>query len=166
MNESVPSRFSDNNGIKSIMNVPKDYEEFFVLLKKEKVKFLIVGAYALAYHGYPRFTGDIDIFISNEPPNARRALSAIEKFGFQGIGITVEDLLKPDSILQLGNPPLRIDIITDIDGVSFTSAWKNRVRGIFGKQNVWYISKKDLVKNKKATGRTQDKFDLEMLKRK
>ena len=146
------------------MNIPKDYEEFFALLNKEKVRYLIVGAYAMAYHAQPRFTGDIDIFIEVDKTNAKRLLNAVEKFGFKNSGLTSVDFLKPDQIVQLGYPPLRIDILTSIDGVSFGIAWERRVRAKFGKQKVWYISKRDLIRNKKAAGRTRDLLDLELIK--
>ncbi len=145
------------------MNVPKDYKELFELLNSEKVKYLIVGAYALAFHGQPRYTGDIDIFIDAKKRNALKLINVIKRFGFDQIGITEQDFLKPDRIVQLGYPPLRIDIMTSIDGVSFERAWRHRIRGEFGKQNVWYISKKDLILNKRSTGRAQDKLDLSMI---
>ena len=145
------------------MNVPKDYEDFFVLLNERKVKFLIIGAYALAYHGCPRYTGDIDIFVSADPNTAGKVLAAIESFGFKGVGITKKDFQKPDTIIQLGYPPLRIDLVMEIDGVSFNTAWKNREKGFFGKQKVFYISKKDFIRNKKASNRAKDKLDIELL---
>lgn len=145
------------------MNVPRDYEEFFALLNAQKVKYLIIGAYALAYHGCPRYTGDIDIFISTKPNNVIKILTTIESFGFKDIGITEKDFRKSDNIIQLGYPPLRIDLVMKIDGVSFETAWKNRVEGFFGKQKVFYISKKDFIKNKKVTGRAKDKLDIELL---
>ena len=145
------------------MNVPKDYEEFFELLNRQKIKYLIVGAYAVAFHAHPRFTGDIDIFIVANRTNAGRLLKVLRQFGFKDLGITIEDFLKTDRIIQLGYPPLRIDILTSIDGVSFNTAWANRVRGNFGKQKIWYISKKDLIRNKRATGRARDLLDLELL---
>jgi len=145
------------------MNVPKDYEEFFELLNLHKARYLIVGAHAVAFHGQPRFTGDIDIFVACDRKNADRLLEVVERFGFKNVGINKDDFLKPDLILQLGYPPFRIDILTNINGVIFKSAWKNRVKGTFGKHKVWYISKSDLIRNKRAVGRTQDSFDLELL---
>ncbi|MBI4811561.1 MAG: hypothetical protein HY800_09035 [Ignavibacteriales bacterium] len=138
-------------------------EDFFALLNEQKVKFLIIGAYALAYHGCPRYTGDIDIFISADPNNAAKIVTAIELFGFKNVGITQNDFQKPDIIIQLGYPPLRIDLVTEINGISFTTAWKNREKGFFGRQKVFYISKKDFIRNKKATGRVKDRLDVELL---
>ena len=148
------------------MNTQKDYEEFFALLNNEKVKYLIVGAYAIAYHAQPRFTGDIDIFVEVNTKNAVRLTAAVKKFGFANVGLASTDFLKPNHIIQLGYPPLRIDLLTNIDGVTFHTAWGNRVRGKFGKQPVWYISKKDLIRNKKASGRIRDLLDLELIRSK
>ena len=148
------------------MDAPKDYEEFFVLLNKEKIKYLIVGAYAVAYHAQPRFTGDIDIFVEAGRTNAERLLKVVQKFGFGETGLTAADFLKPHQIIQLGYPPLRIDLLTSIDGVSFGTAWKRRVKGKFGRPGVWYISKRDLIRNKRATGRTRDLLDLQLMRMK
>ena len=145
------------------MSVPKDYEEFFALLNREKARYLVVGAYALAFHGRPRFTGDIDVFVAISETNAERLLKALEGFGYADMGIRIEDFLHKDRSTQLGFPPLRIDILTSIDGLQFQDAWSLRARGGFGKQRVWYISKGDLIRNKRAAGRPQDALDLELL---
>ncbi|HEV8537304.1 MAG TPA: nucleotidyl transferase AbiEii/AbiGii toxin family protein [Bacteroidota bacterium] len=142
-----------------------DFEEFFELLNRHKARFLIIGGYALAFHGRPRYTDDIDILIDSTPTNAGRALKAVEAFGFKNIGITKEDFLKPNFIIQLGYPPLRIDILTGIVGVTFDRAWKGRLAGKFGKQQVWYISRDDLISNKLASGRSQDITDVKSLRR-
>ena len=145
------------------MNVPKDYEDFFALLNKNKALYVIVGAYALAYHGAPRFTGDLDIFIPRTEENIQKVLKTLDDYGFRELKIGVQDLIKPDLIIQLGYEPLRIDLITSIDGVSFEEAWDNRIEDKFGNETVYYISKEDLIKNKKATGRPKDLNDLELL---
>ena len=147
------------------MNVPKDYKEFIELLNQAKVKYVIVGGYALAFHNMPRFTGDIDFFIEISADNASRIVETIDKFGFKNIGITQNDFLLKDNIIQLGYPPLRIDIITTLDGVSFKQVWKNKIKGFFGNQEIHVISKPDLIKNKTASGRKQDLLDLELLKK-
>ena len=145
------------------MKALKDYEELFELLNRAKVKYLVVGAYAVGFYAQPRFTGDIDIFVECSKRNATRLLTAIEKFGFKNVGIEKTDFETPGKIVQLGYPPFRIDLITEIDGVSFRSAWKNRIKDAFGKHEVYYISKEDLIRNKRTTARARDLFDLELL---
>jgi c-di-GMP-related signal transduction protein len=145
------------------MNGLEDYEELFVLLNREKVKYLIVGAYAVGYHAQPRATGDIDIFVESSKRNASRLLTVIEKFGYKNVGIRTTDFETPGIIVQLGYPPFRVDFITEMDGVEFRNAWKHRVRAKFGHQQGYYISKRDLIKNKQASGRARDAFDLELL---
>lgn len=144
------------------MRVEKDFEEFIKLLNKNDVNFLIVGAFAVSYHARPRFTGDIDFFIGSSSQNIKNLLQAIEQFGFGSLDISEKDFGK-DSILQLGYEPNRIDLLTDISGVQFGPAWENRVKGYYGNQISYYISLEDLIANKKASNRTKDKSDLELL---
>ena len=141
-----------------------DYDDLFELLNSARVKFLVVGAYAVAFHAVPRNTGDIDLFISSDEANAKRVLGVIREFGFGGLGVTLEDLTKPDVIIQLGYPPLRVDFLTGISGVKFDDAWKSRMRGRIGDSRVWFISKPDLVMNKRQSGRPKDKLDLKLLR--
>ncbi len=148
------------------MNVPKDYKEFFELLHEEKVKYLIVGAYAVSFHSDPRYTGDIDILIEKSPTNAKKVFNVVCKFGFANVGIEEEDFLKDDMIIQLGFAPLRIDIITGVDNVVFQDAWKRRVSASYGNLSVWYISKNDLLLSKKSSTRKRDILDVEMLTKK
>ena len=145
------------------MNVQKDYEELFELLNQEKVKYLIVGAHAVAFHAQPRFTGDIDIFVEASSQNAKRILKVFEQFGFGNVGVSQKDFEKPKQVVQLGKPPVRIDFITEIEGINFHTAWRNHSEGRYGKEIVYYISKDDLIKNKVLLGRKQDLFDLELL---
>ncbi len=145
------------------MIISRDFEDLFELLNSEKVRYLVVGGDALAFHGAPRYTGDIDIFVGRTPRNAARVLKVIEKFGFAGVSLEVQDFVMPDRILQLGYPPWRIDILTGLTGIHFDKAWKSRVRGRYGKAAVWYISKSDLIRNKRSTGRTKDLADIEAL---
>jgi hypothetical protein len=147
------------------MNDQKDFEEFFALLTRERVKFLLVGGYALAYHGHPRYTGVVDIFVEASITNARRLMNTVEKFGFKNTGIAQEDFLQKDKIIQLGYPPNRIDIIASIDGIEFKDGWKNRIKDKFGSQSVFVISRKDLIKNKRTSGRPRDLLDLELLEK-
>lgn len=145
------------------METSRDFEEFFELLNLSKVRYLIVGGYAFAVHAKPRFTGDIDIFLDPKKVNAEKVLKVLKQFGFGEVGIGIDDLTAANQIIQLGYPPLRIDLLTSISGVSFLQAWKNRVVGKYGGQSVFFIGKSDLIKNKKASGRKKDLLDLEDL---
>lgn len=104
------------------MEVQQDFKELLVLLNAHKVEYMIVDGYALAFHGVPRFTGDIDIFVKPDPQNAERIIEALEIFGFGSVGLTPEDFKNPDKVVQLGVPPVRIDIVTSITGVSWDAA--------------------------------------------
>jgi hypothetical protein len=145
------------------MEVQTDFKELLELFNAHKVQYLIVGGYALAYYGVPRYTGDIDIFVKSEAQNASYILKALDDFGFGSAGLKKEDFIKTENIIQLGYPPVRIDIITSISGVSFDDAYKKREKGTYGNIPVYYISLDDFVKNKKASGRKKDLADLEML---
>ncbi len=147
----------------SRIDIPRDFEEFFALLNKNEVRYLVIGGYAFAIHAHPRFTDDIDVFIATTKTNAKKLMKALDEFGFGNVGLTVEDLLRPDYVIQLGYPPLRIDLLTSISRVSFSEAWKRRVHVRFGKQRVWFISKRDLIESKKGTGRKKDRRDLDEL---
>jgi len=148
-----------------MMKAEKDFEEFIRLLNYHKVKYLIVGAYALIYYTFPRNTGDIDFFIDNSELNAKRLVKVLKDFGFEGIGLVKEDFTKPDSVIQLGFPPVRIDILTSISGINFDEAYKNRIKAKLGNEKVYFISRTDLIKNKKAAGRTKDLLDIEQLEK-
>jgi len=146
-----------------MMKAEKDFEEFIRLLNYHEVKYLVVGAFALIYYTYPRNTGDIDFFVECSELNAERLVKVLKDFGFEGLGLVKEDFTKPDSVIQLGFPPVRIDILTSISGINFDEAYKNRIKAKLGNEKVFFISKNDLIKNKAATGRTKDLFDLEQL---
>ena len=145
------------------MNLPKDLKEFVELLNGHDVRFLIVGAFAVAYHGYPRYTSDIDIFVDKSAENAELLLKAIREFGFGDIGLSKEDLMQKDQVIQLGVAPNRIDMMTSISGVNFEEAWSSREFGELGELKVPFISREMLKRNKQATGRSQDLVDLEHL---
>ena len=147
------------------MKTEKDYEEFLSLLNKNSVKYVIVGAFALALYSKPRYTKDLDILIEPEEENVKKLINALHEFGFEEINIKKEDLSRKNQILQLGYEPLRIDIITSIAGCSFEEVWNNKVREKYGKTIVNFIGKKELIKNKKAIGRKQDMADLELLEK-
>lgn len=147
------------------MKIEEDFKEFIGLLNKNKVLYLIVGGFAFSFYAEPRFTKDIDIFIERSSENAKKIIKTLEDFGFKDVGINKNDFLQADQIIQLGNAPLRIDIVTSIDGVNFDSAWNNRVKGKYGDITAFFISKTDLIENKRATGRTQDLADIEKLEK-
>jgi hypothetical protein len=145
------------------MTVAKDFEEFFASCNKHEVEYLIVGGYAFALHAHPRYTGDLDIFVQASKENARRIIRALEEFGFTSPSLAWQDLTAPGRVIQIGYPPLRIDLLTAIDGIEFKEAWPKRVESTYGQQKVHVISKEDLVTNKRASGRKQDLLDLEDL---
>jgi hypothetical protein len=148
------------------MKVEKDFKEFIELLNKNDVRYLVVGGYAVAYHSIPRFTKDIDFFIEPTKDNSKNVLATCAQFGFGNIGLKEEFFQELGQIIQLGYSPLRIDIITTIAGVTFEDAWKNRVKGFYGDVPCNFISKEDLIINKKSTARKQDLADLETLTKK
>src|SRR5215213_11798447 len=144
-------------------NLEDDLREFVELLNALKVRYIVVGAFALAYHGYPRYTADIDLFIERSSENAQAILNAIQQFGFGDVGLSSEDFLKEDQVIQLGVAPNRIDLLTFLSGVEFQDAWATRVQGELAGLSVPIISRELLKKNKAATGRSQDIADLEHL---
>ena len=163
----MPSRNSGfntgNSRLAGDMTVAKDFEEFFASFNKAGVKYLIVGGYAFALHAHPRYTGDMDVFIDASEENARRIMQALLEFGFVVSSLSWKDFVTPGRVVQLGQPPLRIDIMTTIDGVEFEDAWARRAVAPYGNQQVSFLSKTDLIANKRASGRKQDLLDLESL---
>lgn len=145
------------------MDLERDLREFIELSNALNVRYMVVGAFAVAYHGYPRFTADIDLFIERSPENAERLVQVIEKFGFGDLGLSVDDFLQDDQIIQLGISPNRIDLLTFLSGVSFEEAWATREHGEINGLEVPFISKEMLKRNKAASGRMQDLADLEQL---
>jgi len=145
------------------MEISRDFEEFFALLNRHDVHYLIVGGYAFAIHARPRFTNDIDIFFDAEKSNATRLLRVLGEFGFGNTGITLDDLMKSDYVIQLGYPPFRIDLLTSISNVTFAQAWNRKVSGKYGKETVYFIGKEDFIASKKGAGRKRDLEDLEDL---
>lgn len=145
------------------MRVSKDYEEFLRLLNKNKVRYFIVGAYAVAFHARPRYTKDLDLWIEPTPKNAERLLRTLKEFGFGSLRVSEKDLASPGKIIQLGYAPLRIDLLTSVDGLVFGRSWRNRKIGVYGRQRVIFIGKNDLIRNKEASGRDEDKIDLKIL---
>lgn len=145
------------------MKLHPGWREFIELLNSHGVDYLIVGAYARAFHGVPRSTGDIDFFIRSSPANAGRLEKVIEAFGFGTLGIRAEDFQTPDRIIQLGLEPYRIDLVTSISGVTFEEAWQDRVNAQLDGLPVAFLSLRALRKNKAAAGRPKDLADLDAL---
>ena len=145
------------------MQESKDFKEFIELLNRHKVHYLIVGGYALSYHSRPKFTQDIDFWIGTDNENANRILTVLADFGFAELDIAIEDLTSANRIIQLGKEPLRIDLLTSIDGLHFIEAYKKRVRVDYLGVPAFILSLEDLIKNKKASGRKKDLQDLEWI---
>jgi hypothetical protein len=147
------------------MELSQDFKEFIEALNANDVRYLLVGGYAVVLHGHPRLTKDIDFWIPPERENARRALHAIEQFGLASVGTTLEDLTTPGMIVQFGVPPLRIDLITELEGIDFETCYKKRVKTEISGISVNLIDIESLKKNKRATGRHQDLADAENLEK-
>ena len=145
------------------MELDKDFNEFVELFIAHDVQFLIIGGYALAAHGFPRATGDLDAWVWASDTNAAKIITALDEFGFADVVITVSDLSREDTVVQLGYPPYRIDILTSIDGLEFTEAWASRVMVRINNMDVPFISRNDLITNKTAVGRPQDIADVHRL---
>lgn len=145
------------------MNIQQDFEELLKLLEKHKVAYMVVGGYAVAFHGYPRFTKDIDIFYKNDDENIRTLKSALIEFGFNPEDLPDDVFKTPGNIITFGVEPVRVDILNEIDGIGFDDAWHNHVQGKYGNTDVNFIGKNELIKNKTSTKRLQDKADAQNL---
>jgi hypothetical protein len=145
------------------MEAQQDFKDLLALFNAHKVDYIIVGAHALAYHGAPRYTGDMDVLVRPDLENARRILDVLEEFGFGSLGLRIEDFTSPDKVVQLGVAPVRIDIVTSITGVSWEEAAAGRVTGTYGGLEVYYLGKKQFILNKRAIGRKKDLADLEAI---
>lgn len=146
------------------MFINKDYKEFIELLNKHKVEYLIIGAYAVAFHSIPRFTGDIDFLINVNEKNAEKMVNVINDFGFSSLKLTKSDFLEPFQIIQLGHSPIRIDIITGIKGLNFNKLFKNKIVSHYDDIPAYYISCDDLIETKKVANRDKDKLDIKNLR--
>ena len=145
------------------MNLNPDFHEFVKSFVAHNVRFLIIGGYAVAAHGHPRYTKDLDVWVWADPENSDRILAALDAFGFGNVGLTAEDFEAPHSVIQLGNEPLRIDILTTATGHDFTDAYENRMLVSIGDVQVPFVSLGDLRVNKLSTGRLQDLADVDAL---
>ena len=145
------------------MKMEQDVREFIELLNARDVRYLVVGAYALAYHGRPRYTGDIDFFVQSSEHNSQLVAQIVEEFGFASLGIVAADLTSSDQVIQLGVEPNRIDLMTSISAVSFEEAWETREYGELDGLRLPFISRELLKRNKAAVGRKQDLADIDYL---
>ena len=147
----------------SIMEVQQDFKKLLEFLNAREVKYIIVGGYALAFHGAPRFTGDLDVFVKPDSDNAQRIIAVLDDFGFGDLDLTAADFEAGDTVVQLGVAPVRIDIITSLSGVDWDQAYSGRVAGKYGDVPVSYLGREQFIANKRATGRKKDLADIEAL---
>jgi predicted nucleotidyltransferase len=147
------------------MEISKDFREFIELLNEYGVKYLVIGGYAVNFHGYPRYTRDIDFWIWMTKSNIDKLLRCLQEFGFGDLNLKMEDFMSPENIIQLGYEPNRIDLLVDVDGVSFEECYERRKADIMGGIKVDILSRQDLVTAKTTAGRLQDLADAEQLKK-
>ena len=145
------------------MEIQPDFKDLLALFNAHKVDYIIVGAYALAFHGAPRYTGDMDIYVKPDRKNARRILAALGEFGFGAVGLSPRDFEEPDKVIQLGVPPVRVDLVTSITGITWDEAFLGKVEGKYGNVPVHFIGRDHFIVNKRALGRKKDLADLEAL---
>jgi hypothetical protein len=145
------------------MDLHEDWKEFCALLNANKVDYLVVGAFALAFHGLPRLTADVDLWVRPTRENAERLVAALREFGFPLAAAQVEEFAQPNKIWQIGAPPYRIDVLTSISGVEFEDAWISRMPGELGGVPVAFISRDHFIKNKRSAARTKDVQDADRL---
>ena len=146
------------------MNLTKDLKEFVALLNVANVKYLLVGGHAVAFHGHPRYTGDVDFYVEPSLENGVKIAQVFIDFGFGDLGFQAKDFTELGTVIQLGRPPYRIDILPSLDGIEFSEAWGSKIETIFEGEPIHIISKEMLVKNKIATARPQDLADVDKLK--
>lgn len=145
------------------MELPEDWSAFIDLLLAHEVRFLIVGAHALAALGRPRATQDIDFWVEPSRSNAERLCAALAEFGFPALADAVDEFTTPGRMATLGRPPFRIDVMTSIEGVDFEQAWTNRIEARFGQQRVGFLGRTEMIENKRACGRPKDLADIALL---
>jgi hypothetical protein len=141
----------------------RDFRDLFSTFAAFEVRFLVVGGYAVAFHAEPRYTKDLDVWIDPEPGNARRAWKALAAFGAPMADLREGDLSDPGMVFQMGLPPNRIDILTSIEGLAFPEAWSRRALSKYADVEIAYLSRADLIVNKRAVGRPQDDLDVQRL---
>lgn len=145
------------------MDLPPDWSEFIAGLNRQGVRYLIVGAHALAANGRPRATQDLDVLVEPTPANAERLGRALRDFGFDALAREADKFAAPNRMATLGRPPLRIDLLTSIAGVGFEEAFRGRISGRFGEHEVSFLGRAELIRNKRAAGRPKDLLDIALL---
>ena len=161
---SRPSRRSGGASTpNSMLTLPRDFSEFVASLNAHSVRYLVVGGHAVGFHGHPRFTGDFDVWVERSDDNAARVIAALADFGFGGIVLTAADFVAPGQVVQLGYPPLRVDLLTDLEGVRFADCYPHRRMADADGVAVPFIGIDGLRQNKRAVGRPQDLSDLDHL---
>jgi hypothetical protein len=145
------------------LDVQPDFRDLLALFNAHRVEYVVVGAYALAFHGAPRFTGDMDVLVRPGVRNARRIIAALAEFGFASLGLAAEDFKESGRVVQLGVAPVRIDLVTSLTGVSWKEVAAGSRPGKYGDVRVRYLGKKEFIKNKRAIGRSKDLADIEAL---
>jgi predicted nucleotidyltransferase len=146
------------------VKLQQDLREFIELLNSLRVDYIVIGGHAVAFHGHPRFTGDIDFLVRSTRENAERLLEALRAFGFSELALSIDDFTRPNAVVQLGRPPNRIDLLTSISGVDFEEAWDSRLRGELDGIPVSFLGLEALLKNKQASGRDKDLGDIKKLR--
>jgi len=146
------------------MRLEKDFEDLFESFNTHEVRYCVVGSFAMAFHGKPRYTKDVDLLVDCTPENAKRIVDALDEFGFASLGLREGDLLERGSIIQLGREPVRVDLILSIEGLDFDEIWSRRCTASYGKGDVPFMGIGDLIEAKKLAGRKQDEADLELLR--
>ena len=145
------------------MDLAPDFDEFCALLRDHHVEFVIVGAYALAFHGAPRFTGELDILIRPTTDNAERLIGALHAFGFPDVPLTATEIITPQRLIEMGVAPVQIYVMSAIDGVTFDEVWSGRVEAMLGSTTVAFIGRREFLRNKQAAGRPKDVADIAAL---
>ncbi len=147
------------------MEVFPDFEEWLVCLNSANAEYVVIGGYAVAHHGHPRYTHDLDVFYRVTPENIGRVIEALNAFGFGSLGLTTDDLGKPGTLIQLGNPPAQIDLLNRVTGLTWEEAARDLSLGVYGDTPTQYLGLRALLQNKRATGRAKDLADIEELDR-
>lgn len=146
-----------------MIEFPRDFKEFLKLLNSNEIEYLVIGGYAVGFYGYPRATGDMDVWIATNETSALKMVDALRQFGFDMPDLQKGIFLEDKKVIRMGIPPMRLEILTSIDGVLFETCFKNRVIADFGDFKVNFISKDDLLQNKRSSGRPQDMVDFNKL---
>lgn len=147
------------------MELDKDFREFIELLNEHNVSYLVIGGYAVNFHGYPRYTKDIDLWLWLTQENIEKLIQAIKDFGFGSLDLSLEDFMTPENIIQLGYEPFRIDLLVDVDGINFEDCYERRIEAELDGVQIKFLSLRDLVAAKRASGRLQDLADAEQLEK-